>query len=241
MSLIYINPYSFSAPAATDPDFANVSLLLHGDGANNSTTFTDSSSNNFTLSRVGDVKISTTQSNPFGGSSIFFDGAGDYLTLANNSVFTFPSSFTVEAWVYPTAIVDAFDSIFTLRWIGTWNSGGPGLVLCVGCLVVENGRVENYTGGNIPLNQWTHLAVSRDGISTAGVNTRVFINGSAVLSTITTLSLGNTNAPAVGVLDTNGGSARSMLTGYIDELRVTKGVARYTSTFTPPTAPFPDA
>ena len=100
MSLIYVNPYSF-ASAPTDPNFANVSLLLHGDGANNSTTFTDSSSNNFTLSRVGDVKISTTQSK-FGGSSIFFDGAGDYLTLANNSVFTFPSSFTVEAWVFPT-------------------------------------------------------------------------------------------------------------------------------------------
>lgn len=235
MSLIYINPYSFSAPAATDPDFANVSLLLHGDGANNSTTFTDSSSNNFTLSRVGDVKISTTQSK-FGGSSIFFDGAGDYLTLANNSVFTFPSSFTVEAWVYPTAIVNALDAIFTLRWTGTWNSGGPGLVLCVGGLVWENGSVAYYTGGNVATNAWTHLAVSRHLTSM-----KVYKNGAEVLSTTSVLSLGDSNVPAVGVLDTQGGPARFMFTGYIDELRVTKGVARYTSTFTPPTAPFPDA
>ena len=107
MSIIYVNPYSF-ASTPTDPNFADVSLLLHGDGANNSTTFTDSSSNNFTLSRVGDVKISTTESK-FGGSSIFFDGTGDYLTLANNSDFNFPNDFTVEAWVYPTAIVDSLD------------------------------------------------------------------------------------------------------------------------------------
>ena len=234
MSIIYVNPYSF-ASAPTDPNFANVSLLLHGDGANNSTTFTDSSSNNFTLSRVGDVKISTTQSK-FGGSSIFFDGAGDYLTLANNSVFTFPSSFTVEAWVYPTAIVDPLDAIFTLRWIGTWNSGGPGLVLCVGGLVWENGSVQYYTGGNVATNDWTHLAVSRNGTSM-----KVYKNGSEVFSTTATLSLGDTNAPAIGLLDTTSGTARFLFTGYIDELRVTKGVARYTANFTPPTAPFPDA
>jgi len=235
MSIIYVNPYSF-ASAPTDPNFANVSLLLHGDGANNSTTFTDSSSNNFTLSRVGDVKISTTESKS-GGSSIFFDGAGDYLTLANNSAFTFPSSFTVEAWVFPTAIVDPLDAIFTLRWIGTWNSGGPGLVLCVGGLVWENGSVQYYTGGNVATNTWTHLAVSRNGTSM-----KVYKNGSEVFSTTATLSLGNTNAPAIGVLDTQSGPARFLFTGYMEELRVTKGVARYTTNnFPVPAAPFPDA
>ena len=234
MSLIYINPYSFAA-APTDPNFADVSLLLHGDGANNSTTFTDSSSNNFTLSRVGDVKISTTQSK-FGGSSIFFDGTGDYLTLSNNSDFNFPNDFTVEAWVFPTAIVNSFDAIFTLKWTGVWNSGGPGLVLCVGTLLWNVGGVNNYTGGNIATNSWTHLAVSR-----AGSTMKVFKNGSEVVSVTTSVDFGTSNVPAVGVLDTAFGPARFMLTGYIDELRVTKGVARYTAAFTPPTAPFPDA
>lgn len=234
MSIIYINPYTFAA-APTDPDFANVSLLLHGDGANNSTTFTDSSSNNFTLSRVGDVKISTTQSK-FGGSSIFFDGTGDYLTLANNSAFNFSNDFTVEAWVYPTAISSKFECIFTLRWIGVWNSADRGLSLCVGCLLSDVGTVSDYTGGNIATNSWTHLAVSR-----AGSAMKVFKNGSEVVSITATQNFGTSNAPAIGVLDTSQGPARFLLTGYIDELRVTKGSARYTSAFTPPSAPFPDA
>jgi alpha-tubulin suppressor-like RCC1 family protein len=231
--------YSPPLPIPTDRYFRNVSLLLHGNGANNSTTFTDSSYNNFTLSRVGDVKISTTPSK-FGGSSIFFDGTGDYLTLPNSSAFTFPGSFTVEAWVYPTAILNSLDAIFTLRWIGSWNSGGNGLVLCVGGLVWENGSVQSYTGGNIPLNQWTHLAVSRNGISSAATNMRVYKNGSEVFSTISTASLGGNNAPAIGILDTENGVARNLFTGYIDDLRVTKGVARYTTNFTPLNEPFPD-
>ena len=67
MSLIYINPYSF-AGAATDPNFANVSLLLHGDGTNGSQTILDSSSTPKTVTVVGNTQISTAQSAFSGGS-----------------------------------------------------------------------------------------------------------------------------------------------------------------------------
>ena len=76
MSIIYINPYRFAAAGPPDPDFANVSLLLHGDGTNGSTTIVDSSSSSKTVTAVGDAQISTAQSK-FGGSSIYFDGTGD--------------------------------------------------------------------------------------------------------------------------------------------------------------------
>jgi hypothetical protein len=81
MSVIYINSYQFAAPAGpTDPYFSNVSLLLHGDGANGSTTIVDSSPSPKTVTAVGNAQISTAQSK-FGGSSLAFDGSGDYLTV----------------------------------------------------------------------------------------------------------------------------------------------------------------
>ena len=68
---------------------------------------------------------------------------------------------------------------------------------------------------------------------------KVFKNGSEVVSVTTAVDFGTSNVPAIGVLDTASGPARFLFTGYIDELRVTKGVARYTAAFTPPTAAIP--
>jgi hypothetical protein len=81
-----------------DPFSANVSLMLHFDGANGSTTFVDSSPNNFTVTRAGDAVISTAQSR-FGGSSVVFDGDSDYLSAGFNDAFAFGTSdFTIEVW-----------------------------------------------------------------------------------------------------------------------------------------------
>ena len=66
--------------AGEDPYYGNVSLLLYGDGANGSTTITDSSPTPKTVTAVGNAQISTAQSK-FGGASIAFDGAGDYLIV----------------------------------------------------------------------------------------------------------------------------------------------------------------
>jgi hypothetical protein len=65
-----------------DPVFNNVSLLLHGNGTNGSTTITDNSPTPKTVTAVGNAQISTAQSK-FGGASIAFDGTGDYLTDAS--------------------------------------------------------------------------------------------------------------------------------------------------------------
>jgi hypothetical protein len=84
----------------SDPDFANVSLLLHMDGSNGSTTFPDSSSNGLTVTRYGNAQISTAQSK-FGGASAYFDGAGDYLELPNpnTAIGAVAGDFTIECWV----------------------------------------------------------------------------------------------------------------------------------------------
>jgi hypothetical protein len=104
MSVIYINPYSF---AATDPNFADVSLLLHGDGTNGSTTITDNSPSPKTVTAFNSAAISTDQSR-FGGSSLFFPGGSitgtsHRLESASNANFQFGSGdFTIELWLNAT-------------------------------------------------------------------------------------------------------------------------------------------
>ena len=88
--------------AATDPYWANVSYLLVGNGANGTTTnIKDSSSNNATTTIVGNTVISTAQSKFGTGSSVVFDGSGDYLTYPSNTIYAFGTGdFTIECWVY---------------------------------------------------------------------------------------------------------------------------------------------
>jgi hypothetical protein len=71
----------------------------------------------------------------------------------------------------------------------------------------------------------------------AGSGTRIYIDGTSEAQQPAVYSFDNTGNMFVGVRESLGGVA---LNGYIDDLRITKGVARYTTTFTPPTAAFPD-
>ena len=212
----------------------NVSLLLHGDGTDGSTTIVDSSSSPKTVTVFGDAQISTAQSK-FGGASIAFDGSGDYLTLPGGSAFEFGTrDFTVELWYRPgllsgaRIILDtrgAGQGSITNRWV--INTDGFSLSVVVANTI--------YVSGTLQLNTWHFIAISR----VAGT-TRIFLDGSQLGSNISdTANYGvGTARPIIGA---DGNSPANLnLNGYIDDLRITKGVARYTSNFTPPTAPFPD-
>jgi len=95
-----VNPYRFAPAGPTDPDFASVVLLLHCNGSNGGTTFTDNSSYGRAMTANGNAQTSTAQSK-FNGSSGLFDGAGDYLTASASSDFTFGTGdYTIESWVY---------------------------------------------------------------------------------------------------------------------------------------------
>ena len=101
---------------ASIPRTYPASLLLNFDGANNSTTFTDSSSYNHTGTAYGNAKISITQSK-FGGSSGYFDGTGDYVQFPYNSIFDLSSGdWTLEAWFYPIALTRSYTCGCTPRW-----------------------------------------------------------------------------------------------------------------------------
>ena len=227
-----------------DTDFNNVSLLLHGDGTNGSTTIIDSSPTTKTATVIGDAQISTAQSK-FGGSSIVFDKVADRITYASNNAFAFGTGdFTIEAWIYSRDVSGASRgwlqtsttsgglqpsySAGIAIWQGATGSGG---VLSGGLCVAINGA--NYfgsTGSVLFTNQWQHIAVTR-----SGTTCRAFVDGVQVGGRTSSADLTGSNLVVGGYYDTD-----FLFDGYIDDLRITKGVARYTANFTPPTAPFPD-
>jgi hypothetical protein len=221
-------------PSYTPADeyFQNVSLLLHGDGTNGSTTISDSSPSPKTVTAFGDAQISTAQSK-FGGASIAFDGTNDYLDIGSNSAFGYGlNDFTIECWVYRN-VSSAVQVILEQRAAVSVQLV-PTLYISATKLFYYTNGSNRITGGVVSASQWVHIALSRSGTST-----RLFINGLQTGSTFTDTF--NYIASPVRIGDGNDGvSPTASLNGYIDDLRITKGVARYTGNFTPPTAPFPD-
>ena len=232
MSVIYINSYQFAGP--TDPYFSNVSLLLHGDG----TTIVDSSPSPKTVTPFGDVQINTTVTDPFGRTGvgvIEFDGSFDYLTVPSSEDFNFGlDDYTKELWV-------RFNNVGTAQTIAARYQSWPSTVHFY--LTRTSTSKINYRAGNgtpiqvtsvssVVANVWYHVA-----ITCSSGTTRLFLDGQLEASTSTTASLTSTQPVGIGY-ELRGSE---FLNGYIDDFRITKGVARYTSNFTPPTAPFPDA
>jgi hypothetical protein len=214
-----------------DPQFGSVSLLLHGNGANGSTTITDSSRFANTVTAVGNAQISTAQSK-FGGASIAFDGSGDWITVSSDPAFSFGTGdFTVEffarwnSFANVNVIFDTRDGAASANGIVFYTTSG-------GVFVVYRGVAPLITGATLQTAQWYHIAVSR-----SSGTTRLFVDG---------VQSGSSASDSANYTDQNffvgktNEALSNYFNGYIDELRITKGIARYTANFTPPTAPFPD-
>jgi hypothetical protein len=211
-------------PTAGDPLFSSVALLLHMDGTGN--TFVDSSATPKTIAAAGNATQSVTQSK-FGGKSLALDGSSA-IRIASNAAFGFGTGdFTIEFFLYYTG---GSGYVFF-----TNMNSGTGPYLSYGLnnrtkrpWLWNNGDVLN-TSTNITNNVWQHHAVVRSG----GVLT-IYLDGVATGSTTFATDLGSARVFDLG--DNGGGS--QLTNGFIDELRVTKGVARYTANFTPPTEAF---
>lgn len=207
-----------------------VKLLLHGNGVDGSTTIVDSSSVPKTVSTIGNTQIDTEQYK-FGGASILFDGSGDGLYCVDSADWDLGSdSFTIDAWVRwasfpstPTVICQHYESAskyYTFQVYTTYGDrklliyfydGGPYLGLSSSALTLTT-------------NTWYHVAVVKNGTSV-----KLYLNGTEVGSTTYgTLPTFNGNL-YIGIE----GSGSYSFNGWIDELRFSKGVARWTSNFTP--------
>ena len=216
------------AGPTSDTYFNYVTSLLNGDGTNGgqNNTFLDSSTNNFTITRNGDTTQGTF--GPFNGGnySNYFDGSGDSLDIPNSAAFNQSGAWTVEMWVFPTT------STVNQYW---YSQVTPNFLQIAtnssGFVVVDKSSVGIQLTATtaVQTNAWNHVAM----IST-GTLIGLFVNG--ILQG--TASIGTTAASAtttrIGAYQSTGGLA---FTGFISNVRVTKGTALYTSNFTPSTLP----
>ena len=194
-----------------------------------------------TMETVADAKLSTAVSK-FGGSSMYFDGTGDYLLISSTQFQNFAfgtGDFTIEMWAYPTSGTN--NGLFQI----SSTAGGfvtTGLNIAVASAASTNIQVNlnstaytTTTGGIFPLNTWTHIALVRS----SGVS-KLYVNGT-LNTTIGTAGAITDASNYTGTYLVVGGyyTTGYVWIGYIDDLRITKGYARYTTTFTPPTTAFP--
>jgi hypothetical protein len=214
---------------AFDAYFSNVSLLLHFDGSNGGTSFPDSSSNNVAITRSG----ATTETGTvlFGTASGDFSTGTRYLTAVASALFGFGTGdFTLELWLYwssgagnETLVDFRASDIATPLLFGITSAGAARTY----------DGVTVRTGGTINASAGNHLAWVR----ASNVNT-VYVNGVSGHTWTESRDFGSSKPLCIGV---NVSKTTEIFNGYLDELRITKGVARYTGTFTPPTAAFPDS
>ncbi|MDD4409378.1 MAG: LamG domain-containing protein, partial [Candidatus Pacebacteria bacterium] len=219
----------------TDP---NTVLLMHMDGTDNGTTFNDQTGK--TVTRYGDTKtVATTKK--FGSASAYFDGTGDYLSLQNSADLDIASNdFTIDFWLYSTNNV-ANQGVFSQ----SVNSQSGNSYVSIRYVPVNsefyvhlNGQDTNInsflikvTSFKFDLSRWYHVAVVRNGTSFSlyidGALVQS-ITGSPVFSLSQPVRIGWWSWPGVG----------EYWNGYIDEFRISKGIARWNSNFTPPNSQY---
>ena len=237
------NQIKTGLPAGGDVNYNDVSLLLNMEGSNGSTTFADGSSSEHSITANGNASISTSEFK-FGSSSAYFDG-NSYLNTASNDFAFGIGDFTIEWWqnfnadslktgigyekgalqISPTS--GGFDTNYSngiLIWFGSSLAGDNSISATI------DGTSHISSSSNVLTpNSWDNVVVTR---SSGAV--RIFINGTQVASGTNTGNISGQNLVLGGYYSTS-----FLVTGYMDNIRITKGVARYTSNFSVPTAAFP--
>lgn len=206
-------------------------LLLHCDGVDASTTFTDSSPSLHTVTASGNAQIDTAQFK-FGTASALFDGNGDWLALDASIDFAFGTGdFTIDFWMRPANVSSGNRGLYDGR-------DGSTVANCVTIyqsatnLILEVGGSTRISGGTLSANTWQHVALVRS----AGTST-LYLGGTAIGSPWTDAT--NYTTAATGpYIGRQGPSASFYYNGWIDEYRVSKGIARWTGNFTPPTSAY---
>lgn len=233
-----------STAEQTDPFVSGVTVLMHFDGANGSTAMTPAIGSTPTNASVS---LSTAQSK-FGGSSAYFNGTSSALTFAAGTSTNFGTAdFTVEGWFNATTASGVLFGYGNYagefhRLVGFESSTGVGRYTMAACPAGGTacgypvvGQTP-YLSAAVSLNQWHHFALVR----ASGVR-KTYLDGVLVSSVADTSTWNTGSGMRLGAGDDWQASFTSMyfFKGYLDEVRITKGVARYTAAFVPPSEPFP--
>lgn len=182
-----------------------------------------------------DVTVSGVQltgsTSKYGGSSAYFDGGiNTGLQIPSSGLLDLRNvDWTMEAWIYPDGNYDDYRMIISKRDYNGTSDYQLYLSITTGELrFYEHGGVNTSidTGITPPANQWTHVAVARkDGVIT------IYVNGETKVSQTRNITAHRNNPLGIGNI---GPLNRHPFRGYIDDVRITKGVARYTEDFLPP-------
>jgi len=229
-----------------DPYGDFVTLLMHMDGDNNSKNIISSSpnSNRLSITANGTSKLSSDQSKFGSNTSLYLDGTANCsLSVGPSEAFSFGfKDFAIELWIYPTSLTGSYIPIIDTRNTATYNS------YVFGIYISGSNKFLDFIPGmggiygtsraralyDFQVNNWYHVAVTRQ----AGV-CRLFVNGQLLnmpasdfyfpgnmICQRSSLLIGQTVDP-------------SYFSGYMDDIRITKGIARYSSNFSQPISPFP--
>jgi len=217
---------AFTPPTALLTAISGTSLLLNATNAG----IYDSTAKNV-LETVGNAQVSTTQAK-WGTTSMAFDGTGDYLKLPSNALYTFGTgAYTIEFWIYPNSLAAG-----TYHVVGANATNGIIIAINNAKIALNKYGVGDVLAYNTALttSTWTHVAIVREGTGTN--QTKIYVNGTSVATGTDTNDWTVTTNFGVGANTSDGSQG---INAYLDDLRITKGYARYTANFTAPTAAFP--
>lgn len=238
MELQYFStePFVPLGSGPTDEFFANVVYLNHFDGVNEATASPEGSNSAHTVVFNGNAKLSTTQA-LFGDTSLSLDGvSGTYVSHADSADWHFDGAFTLEMSVFRVGLIT---STFMSQYgssSNSWMFRGVTSSLRANRAVTATSTA--FTNGGAVIgtaNQWFGLCYERNGSG----NIKLYVDGAVVATeTLATALWDSTNQMIIGARD--GGTVENF-TGFVDEVRITKGVARYEGAYTLATEAFPNS
>lgn len=208
---------NFTPPTAPLTAITNTKFLLNPD-----VSISDLSQST-EIKCFGGAVTSTAQVKFAGTKSIYGDGSGDYVSMSIEPIGT--DDFTIEAWIYPTNL-----GTYATAISGATIGGGKGAVFGVDLWFVGNNssnQLFSSAANKIVVDQWQHIAITRQGTSL-----KLFYNGTQFDSGTNSTDLDQTTY-VLFARYTDGSYLE--YTGYIQDFRITKGLARYTANFTPST------
>lgn len=233
--MILLNPYRFGVAIPPDPFYANVVTLLGFNGADGSTTFTDDTGLH-TYSHVGSAQIDTAQSKFGGSSGLFIASGSSSIGTADSADWDLEGGdFSIQTWYRPA-------SIGTRQFICGQGTATPDYRNVLE--ITAAGKFQYLTGATpgtsltvlgtttLVAGNWYFLEATK-----SGNDWYVFVDGNLDTTVNNATVFGGLAGQfSIGALGTFGSLK---LDGHLDEFRITKGVARNTTGYTPPTTAFP--
>ena len=232
------------AYTSSDPYFNNVIWLVHGNGSLSSVSISDSSRYNWPVTVTNNAYMDTSQKK-FGDSSIRFNGnggSGGYQPCLENAggldMMLEAGDWTIETWLNIRTKPTTFAFIFDTRPINTQNRFNSMTYRPNGLLYYAVNNLELTSSISLTTSAWYHVAVVKHNNFV-----RLYVNGqqaSRDFSDTYSYTTGRFRWGADSVAHETFNTIAYGFSGWMDDMRITKGVARYTSDFSPPTEAFPD-